>query len=111
MPQSVERTHLEGVNVVREHNDLVASVLVVLDQELTGLELLWVHRVEQHALPRLLTKVLAVELWRHVAPHLRALHTGNVAVLSEVHPVGFVQFGSDQEVEVVDLVVLAHERC
>jgi hypothetical protein len=41
--------YLECENVVGEHNHFIPPVLVVLDKELTRLELSWVHAVKQHA--------------------------------------------------------------
>lgn len=57
-----------------------------------------------------LFEVLPVELARHGAPDLRALHVGQVARLHQVQPVGLVQLGADQKVEVADALVLAHQR-
>ena len=45
----------------------------------------------------------------HGAPDLDALHVGNVPCAGEVEPVGFVQLGADEEVEVGDERVLAHQ--
>jgi hypothetical protein len=41
---------------------------------------------------------------------LCALHFGDEARLLQLHPIGLVQLGTDEEVEVGDLVILAHER-
>jgi hypothetical protein len=38
-------TNLESIYIVRKHDNLIPSIFVVFDQELTGLELLWVHAV------------------------------------------------------------------
>lgn len=46
----------------------------------------------------------------HGAPHLSALHIGDVACPGQVKPVGLVQLGADQEVEVGDALVLTHQR-
>lgn len=40
------RTNLESVDVVRKYDDLVSSIFVVANQELTRLELFRVHAVE-----------------------------------------------------------------
>ena len=41
--------HLECEHIVGEHDHFVPPVLVVLDKELTRLELSWIHAVKQHA--------------------------------------------------------------
>lgn len=41
---------LEGVNVVREDNCLVASLLVVFDEKLRRSEFVWIHHTKQHLL-------------------------------------------------------------
>ena len=46
----------------------------------------------------------------HGAPDLCALHVGNVPRARQVEPVGLVQLGADQKVEVRDALVLAHQR-
>ena len=48
-PQHISLTYLECEYVVGEHNHFVSPVLVVLDKELTRLELSWIHTVEEHA--------------------------------------------------------------
>lgn len=66
-------TDLQCKNVVGKDYNLVPSVLVVLDEELACLELVWVHAIQQHPLSRLLSEVLAIELWRHWAPDFGTL--------------------------------------
>jgi len=66
-------THLECINVIREDDYLIPSLLVILYEELAGLELLWIHAVQQHPLPGLLSQVFAVKFRSHGAPHFRAL--------------------------------------
>ena len=61
---------LQCVDVVTEDDGLVASLFVVLDQELGGPELVRVHNTEQKFLHRLHGQKLSVELRSHVAPHL-----------------------------------------
>jgi hypothetical protein len=41
-------THLEREHIVREDYHFVPPVLVVLDKELTRLELSWIHAIKQH---------------------------------------------------------------
>jgi hypothetical protein len=43
---------------------------------------------------RLPVEVLRVELARHGAPHLHALHVGNVPGARQVQPVGLIQLGA-----------------
>lgn len=45
----------------------------------------------------------------HGAPDLHTLHIGNVAGTRQVQPVGFVQLGADEEVEVGDQLILADQ--
>jgi hypothetical protein len=40
--------YLEREYVIRKHNHFVSPVLVIVDKELTRLELSWVHAVKQH---------------------------------------------------------------
>mmetsp|Transcript_1578 Transcript_1578/g.5046 ORF Transcript_1578/g.5046 Transcript_1578/m.5046 type:complete len:467 (-) Transcript_1578:481-1881(-) len=101
---------LEREDVVREDDDLVPALLVVPHEDLAVAHLVGIHRVEQQPLGHGgLAEVLAVKLSGHGAPHVLALDRGDGALLLEVEPVGLVQLGADEEVEVVDLVVLAHE--
>ncbi len=46
----------------------------------------------------------------HRAPDLRALYIGNVSGAREVQPVGLIQLGPDQEVEVRNALVLPDQR-
>ena len=39
--------HLERKHVVREHDNFVAAILMILDQKLTGLEFARIHAVQQ----------------------------------------------------------------
>lgn len=55
-------------------------------------------------------EVLGVELGGHAAPDLSALHAREKAHRLQLEPVGLVKLRPDQEVEVGDLVVLAHKR-
>ena len=48
-PRQSVLAYLECENIVGEHNHFVSPVLVVLDKELTRLELSWIHAVKQHA--------------------------------------------------------------
>jgi hypothetical protein len=66
-------TNLESIDVVREDDDLVATVLMEVDEVLTRLELGRVHAVEEELLPSGLVQVLLVELGRHRAPDFSAL--------------------------------------
>lgn len=65
--------HLQREDVVREDDDLVPALLVVLDEELARLEFLGVHAVQQHALARLFPQVFSVELGCHWTPDLGTL--------------------------------------
>lgn len=98
---------LEGEDVVGEDDGFVAAALMVADQVLGGLELLGVHHVEQQAFAGLADQILAVEFWRHRAPHFGTLHAGDKALFLQFKPVGLVQFGADQEVQVGDFIVLS----
>lgn len=57
-----------------------------------------------------LAQVLSVEVLVHLAPDLAAADVSDVAGAGEVEPVGLVELGADEEVEVVDAVVLPHQR-
>mmetsp|Transcript_18365 Transcript_18365/g.54815 ORF Transcript_18365/g.54815 Transcript_18365/m.54815 type:complete len:254 (-) Transcript_18365:357-1118(-) len=102
----------QSPDVVAENNDLVAAhSLVVLDQKLCRHELVGVHNVQQLTAGAIfLLQVLAEELLSHGAPHLGALHICDVARAREVEPVGLVELGADEEVEVADALVLTHQR-
>mmetsp|Transcript_9423 Transcript_9423/g.38567 ORF Transcript_9423/g.38567 Transcript_9423/m.38567 type:complete len:261 (-) Transcript_9423:1404-2186(-) len=99
---------LERNDAIRENNHLVAARLVVLDQELASAELVWVQ--DAQVLPEVLVlEVGLVELGRHFAPDLCTADGGNVACLGEVEPVGLVEAGADEVVELLDLVILSHQ--
>ena len=109
-PPELDRVLFEREDIVGEDDDLVAASLVEAHQVLARSELVRVHRVEQPLDHRVLAEVLVVELGGHGAPDLGTLHLGDEAALLQVEPVGFVELGPDEEVEVVDLLVLAHQR-
>ncbi len=46
-----------------------------------------------------------VEFRSHRAPDLCTLHLGNVPLLCKFHPVRLVELGSDQEIEIGDLII------
>ena len=60
-------------DIVREDNDLVTTVLMIFDEVLASLELLWVHAIKEHPLPVILSQILCIELSRHGTPDLSAL--------------------------------------
>jgi len=101
--------YLESENVIRENDNLIPTILMILNQKLTRLKLLRVHTIEQHFLPRFLPQVFTVKLGSHVAPYFCTLNFCDVSILGEVHPVRFVEFGSDQEVQIVNLVIFSNE--
>lgn len=45
-------THLECKHIVGKYDHLVASALMIVDQELTCLNLVWVHGVQKDAFAR-----------------------------------------------------------
>ena len=49
-----------------------------------------------------------VKLRRHFAPDLSALDLGNETLVLQLEPVGLVQLGSDQKVQIGNFVVLAN---
>lgn len=66
-------THLESEDIIREHNDFVSSVFVILDKELTRLELVGVHAIQQHAFAGLLFEIFMIEFGGHWAPYFSTL--------------------------------------
>ena len=40
--------------------------------------------------------------------NLCTLHPGNVAMILQFHPVGFIQLGTDQKVQICNLVILTN---
>ena len=100
---------LERENVVREDDDLVVAAFVPANEELTGAELLGIHGRDA-VLDRLAAQIGLREFFVHGTLDEIALDAGDVPVAHQFGPVGLVQFRSDQEVEVFDFVVLAHQR-
>lgn len=45
----------------------------------------------------------------HGAPHLSALHIGDMTSPGQVQPVGLIQLGTNQEVEVSNALILTHQ--
>lgn len=77
--RKVERyfvTHFQSIDVVRKHNDLIASFFVISNEELAGLKLVGIHTIEQHSLSRLFSEVLPVKFRCHGAPYLSTLDRG-----------------------------------
>ena len=111
-PAQADRVLAQGEDVVRENNDLVPPhALVVVDQQGARPELGRVHHVEQRAAGAVFgAQVLPRKLLGQRAPDLGALHVGDVARPGQVQPVGLVELGPDEEVEVSDERVLPHER-
>lgn len=56
-----------------------------------------------------LLEILFVEVRSHFAPYLDALHASQEALLLQVKPVGLVELGADEEVDVRDLVILSDQ--
>jgi len=84
---------------------------VHFDEVLAGDEFVWVADVELLFVVVLITRIQIrlIKVRRHLTPHLNTLHVRQVSLLLQVQPIGFVQFRSDEEVEVVDAVVFADE--
>ena len=45
----------------------------------------------------------------HGAPDFSTLHVSNVASTGEIQPVGFIQLGPNQEVEISNALILSHQ--
>jgi hypothetical protein len=54
--------YLEGIHIVREHDDLVPSLLVVVNEELARLKLFRIHEIEQHSFANILLEILCIKL-------------------------------------------------
>lgn len=67
--------YFEGKQIVGEDNDLVASRFVILNQKLTSLELVGVHRMQERLFVDIpsLPEVLPIEYWCHLAAHFDTL--------------------------------------
>ena len=91
---------MKCLHVVAEDDDAIAAALVVLDQELTGVELHGIHHVEMPLAPNaringgsaedddrrylrlaLRVEIFPIELLGHRTPDFGALHVGNVPAL------------------------------
>mmetsp|Transcript_2109 Transcript_2109/g.6561 ORF Transcript_2109/g.6561 Transcript_2109/m.6561 type:complete len:250 (-) Transcript_2109:1468-2217(-) len=102
---------LDRHNVVAKHEHLVASRLVLANEVVRCNALVWIHGVQQLLDVRAaLVQILGEELSGHRAADLGARDVREIARFREVQPVGLVKFGPNKEVEVVDELVLAHER-
>lgn len=97
-------------DVIGEYNDLVAPSFVVVHQKLARAELRGIHGIEElpFGVP-VQPYVVRHEVLRHGAPHLSAVHTGDVAISCQVLPVGFVDFGANQKIQVADALVLSYK--
>ena len=103
---------MQRKEIIGKHQHLVHLGLVVADQVLCRHELVWIANTQLVSQIGFVGfQILSEEVWRHFAPHLRAVHSGNVARVFKVHPVCLVQLGTDKKVKVFDLVVLTHQRC
>lgn len=47
----------------------------------------------------------------HATPNFSTLYIGNVACTGKVQPVGFIQLGPNQEIEVCNTLIFAHKSC
>lgn len=75
---------LQSKDVIREDDDLISSVFVIFDEELTCLELLGIHAVQKHALSRLLSQIFAVELGGHWTPNFCTLKIIISSITTEI---------------------------
>lgn len=105
-----QRVRSQRKEIVGEDDDLVVTRLVIANEPLRCAQLIGIGNVEQLLHARTRPQILLVELGRHRRPHLVTGHACNVTRRLQVHPIGFVHLRSDEEVEVVNLVVFAHER-
>ncbi|GIX63592.1 PCI domain protein [Babesia caballi] len=96
--------------VVREHDDLVAPRLVVLEEVLAGRQLHRVAGPQPPLLRAVAAQVLPIEGRRHGAPNLLANDLGQEPLLLQLQPVGLVQLRPDEPLQVLDEVVLPHQR-
>mmetsp|Transcript_81210 Transcript_81210/g.263009 ORF Transcript_81210/g.263009 Transcript_81210/m.263009 type:complete len:546 (+) Transcript_81210:510-2147(+) len=112
-PQALGKL-LEDEDVVAEDNGLVAPVLVEADEVLADLELVRVAGPEgpaERGVPLVRgPEVLREEGPGHLAPDLDATHAGEEALVLQLLPARLVELGPDEPMQVVDEVVLAHER-
>lgn len=97
----------QSKQVVAENNYFVTSILVKLDQVLTNLKLPRIHDVIKSLFSRCLLLVFLIKFHRHFTPNFSTLYFGDVTLISKLHPVCFVQFRPDDEVEIGDLVVFS----
>lgn len=66
-------THLESKDIVREHDNLVPSALMIVDEILASLELVRVERMQENPFAGLGAEVFGIELRRHGTPDFCAL--------------------------------------
>jgi hypothetical protein len=101
---AVFKGHLE-----KEQNYLIVSSLVELDQKFQGPNFTGIHDIEKHLLSGLDGQIFAVKFGSHGTPDFGTLNTSQKALVLQLHPVGFVQFGANEEVQVLNFVIFAHE--
>lgn len=101
---------LQRENMITKDDDFVTAALMKLHQIMAGHELIRIVEVE-----RLLEVcvtfgigVFPIEPRSHFAPHFDALHSSQVPSVLEINPIGFVELGPDQEVEISDLIVFSN---
>jgi hypothetical protein len=68
-----EDIYLKCIDVIREHNNLVTAVFMILDEELARLEFLGIHAVKEHTLSRLFCQILAIKFRCHWTPNFSTL--------------------------------------
>ena len=104
---------------------------MIIDQELTSLELVGVHGLHDDSSSTFGQQVFSIEFRRHRTPNLGTLRktkssalvickacglvtdldVRDVSLLCQIHPIGFVQLWTDDVIQVRDSIVLSYQSC
>jgi hypothetical protein len=97
---------------------------MIVDEELAGLEFLWIHAIKQHPFAIILLEIFCIELGSHRTPDLGTLersgpsrtwaesadlYVGDMTLLCQIHPICLIEFGPDHVIEINDFVVLTNK--
>lgn len=89
---------LQGKHIVSKDNNLVIPPFMKLDQKLASSKFVGVHGIQQDSFLGFDCYIFPVKFRRHRAPNLSTLDFGDVAIILQLHPVGFVELRPNQKI-------------
>jgi hypothetical protein len=99
----------QGENFVRKNDNFVTSLLMKIDQVFCCYKLVWVTNVQGLFLTFLGAPVFRKKVRSHFAPDFYALDLRQIALVLQILPVCFVEFGPNQKIKISNLFILSDQ--